>query len=153
MHACTHRQTHTHTHTPKLYNGFRVSCSATAFLGRGWQARLHPQQFLPDPSTTPIEIPGGANGKEPAWQCRCQRCRFHPWVVRAPKGGHGNPLQYSCLENPMDRGAWQATVHSVSKNWIWLKRLSMRPQEPYYPWIRFQAGPWSPILFEKISNN
>ena len=34
----------------------------------------------------------------------------------APGGGHGNPLQYSCLENPMDRGAWRATVHGVSKS-------------------------------------
>ena len=33
---------------------------------------------------------------------------------RSPGGGHGNPFQYSCLENPMDRGAWQATVHSVA---------------------------------------
>ena len=40
---------------------------------------------------------------------------------RSPGGGHGNPLQYSCLENPMDRGAWQATVHGVAKSW---KRLS-----------------------------
>ena len=35
---------------------------------------------------------------------------------RSPRGGHGNPLQYSCLENPMDRGAWQATVHGVTKS-------------------------------------
>ena len=34
---------------------------------------------------------------------------------RSPGGGHGNPLQYSCLENPMDRGAWWATVHGVTK--------------------------------------
>ena len=34
---------------------------------------------------------------------------------RFPGGGHGNPLQYSCLKNPMDRGAWQATVHGVAK--------------------------------------
>ena len=34
--------------------------------------------------------------------------------------GNGNPLQYSCLENPMDRGAWQATVHGVAKSWIQL---------------------------------
>ena len=33
---------------------------------------------------------------------------------RSPGGGHGNPLQYSCLENPMDRGAWWATVHGVA---------------------------------------
>ena len=42
-----------------------------------------------------------------------------------PGEGHGNPLQYSCLENPMDRGAWWATVHRVAKSWIQLKRLSM----------------------------
>ena len=39
--------------------------------------------------------------------------------------GNGNPLQYSCLENPMDRGAWQAVVHRVTENWARLKRLSM----------------------------
>ena len=36
---------------------------------------------------------------------------------RSPGGGYGNPLQYSCLENPMDRGAWWATVHAVAKSW------------------------------------
>ena len=38
-----------------------------------------------------------------------------PGLGRSPKGGHGNPLQYSCLENPMDRGAWSATVHGVTE--------------------------------------
>ena len=38
-------------------------------------------------------------------------------------GGHGNPLQYSCLKNPMDRGAWWATVCGVAKSWTGLKRL------------------------------
>ena len=42
-----------------------------------------------------------------------------------PGEGHGNPLQYSCLENPMDKGAWWATVHGVAKSRTWLKRLSM----------------------------
>jgi len=45
--------------------------------------------------------------------------------VRAPGGGHGNPLQYSCLENPVDRGAWQATVHGITKSWTPMKQLSM----------------------------
>ena len=40
-----------------------------------------------------------------------------PGLGRFPEGGHGNPLQYSCLENPMDRGAWQITVHRVTKSW------------------------------------
>ena len=44
---------------------------------------------------------------------------------RSPGGGHGDPLQYSCLKNPMDRGAWQAMIHRVTKNWTRLKRLSM----------------------------
>ena len=48
-----------------------------------------------------------------------------PGSGRSPGGGNGNPLQYSCLENPMDRGAWWATVHGVSKSQTRLKRLSM----------------------------
>ena len=48
-----------------------------------------------------------------------------PGLGRSPGGGHGNPLQYSCLENPLDRGAWQATVHRVAKSWTRLKQLSM----------------------------
>ena len=47
-----------------------------------------------------------------------------PGSGRSPGGGHNNPLQYSCLENPMDRGAWRATVHSVAKSWTRLKQLS-----------------------------
>ena len=41
-----------------------------------------------------------------------------PGWGRCPGGGHGNPFQYSCLENPMDRGAWGATVQRVAKTWI-----------------------------------
>ena len=40
-----------------------------------------------------------------------------PGSGRFPGGGHGNPFQYSCLENPMDRGAWKAIGHRVAKNW------------------------------------
>ena len=39
-----------------------------------------------------------------------------PGSGRSPGRGHGNPLQYSCLENPMDKGAWRATVHKVTKS-------------------------------------
>ena len=45
--------------------------------------------------------------------------------VQSPGGGHGNPLQYCCLENPMDRGAWQAMVHRVAKSLTRLKQLGM----------------------------
>ena len=43
-----------------------------------------------------------------------------PGLGRFPGEGNGNPLQYSYLENPMGRGAWQATVHGVAKNWTLL---------------------------------
>ena len=41
----------------------------------------------------------------------------NPGLGRSPGGRHGNPLQYPCLENPMDRGAWQTTVYRVAKSW------------------------------------
>ena len=68
-------------------------------------------------------FPGGTSDKEPA--CQCRRCKKH-WLDqsgRSPRGGHGNPLQYSCLGNPTDRGPWRATVHGVAMSWTWLKRL------------------------------
>ena len=46
-----------------------------------------------------------------------------PGSGRSPGGGHGDPLQYSCLENPVDRGAWWATVHGVAKSQTWLKHV------------------------------
>ena len=46
-----------------------------------------------------------------------------PGSGRSP-GEHGNPLQYSCLENPMDRGAWRATVRGITKSWTGLKQLN-----------------------------
>ena len=47
-----------------------------------------------------------------------------PGLGRSPGGGHGNPLQYSCLENPMDRGAWWVTAHGVTQSWIPMKQLT-----------------------------
>ena len=46
-----------------------------------------------------------------------------PGLKRSPGGGQGSPLQYSCLENPMDRGVWWATIYEVAKSWTQLKRL------------------------------
>ena len=47
-----------------------------------------------------------------------------PVLGRSPGGGHDNKLQYSCLESPMDRGAWWATDHRVTKSWTQLKQLN-----------------------------
>ena len=61
-------------------------------------------------------------GKESA--CNAGNLGSIPGLGRAPREGNGNPLQYSCLKNPMDRGAWQATVHGVTKSLTQLKQLS-----------------------------
>ena len=52
-----------------------------------------------------------------------------PGSGRSPGGEHGIPLQYSCLENPLDSGAWWATVHRVAKSWTQLKQLSMHAEK------------------------
>ena len=64
---------------------------------------------------TGIDFPGSSNGKESAYNAG------DPGSVsglgKSPVEGNGNPLQYSCLENSKDRGAWWATVHGVAKSW------------------------------------
>ena len=55
---------------------------------------------------------GGSVGKESI--CNARNMGSIPALGRYSGGGNGNPLQYSCLENPMDIGAWQATVHGVT---------------------------------------
>ena len=68
---------------------------------------------------------GGFPGNEPRCQCRrYERLGFDPWVGKTPGGGHGIPLQQSCLENPTDRGAWQATVRGVAQSQAELKQPS-----------------------------
>ena len=59
---------------------------------------------------------GGSVGKEPA--CQCRRHEFNPWVRKIPWRRKWLPIQYSCLGNPMDRGAWQSTVHRVTNSRI-----------------------------------
>ena len=58
-----------------------------------------------------------------------------PGSGSSPGGGHGNPVQYSCLENPMDREAWRATVHKVEKSWTGLKKLGTTMQETEETWF------------------
>ena len=66
---------------------------------------------------TTLVFPGGSDGKDSAWNEG--DLGSIPGSGRSPGEGNGNPLQYSCLENPMDRGAWWATVHVVAKSWTW----------------------------------
>ena len=61
-------------------------------------------------------MPGGASGEELANAGDIRGMGSSPGSERSPGGGHGNLFQYSCLENPTDRGAWQALVHGVVKS-------------------------------------
>ena len=76
-------------------------------------------------------LPGGSDSKESA--CSAGDLGSIPGLGRSPGGGHGNPLQYSCLENPMDRGAWRATVHRVAKS---RTRLSSKSQFSSVPFLQ-----------------
>ena len=58
-----------------------------------------------------------------------------PGSSRSPRRGHGNPLQPSCLENLMDRGAWRAIVYGVAKSWTQLKQLSTNIWVYIYMWV------------------
>ena len=61
------------------------------------------------------DFPHSSVGKESA--CNAGDLGWIPGSGRSPGEGNGNPLQYSCLENPMDRGAWWATAHGVARSW------------------------------------
>ena len=65
------------------------------------------------PSRYQLGFPGGSDGKESACNAGDQGS-ISGWK-RSPGEGNGYPLQYSCLENPMDRGDWRATVHGVTR--------------------------------------
>ena len=66
------------------------------------------------PTTVLMGFPGASDGKEST--CNTGDLDSIPGLGRSPGGGHGSLLQYSCLENPMNRGVWWATVHGVAKN-------------------------------------
>ena len=79
-----------------------------------WRGRM---ALLESELTGPAD-PCGTRGKEP--DCQCRRCRDAgsiPGLGRSPGEGNGYALWYSCLENPMDRGAWWAMTHGVTKSW------------------------------------
>ena len=63
-------------------------------------------------------LPKLHSGKEPA--CQCRRCGFSPWIGQIPWRRKWQPTPYSSLENPMDRGTWQAIVHGLAKSQTWL---------------------------------
>ena len=75
-------------------------------------------------------FPDGASGKEtPANAVDIGDVGSVPGSGISPEGGHGNPPQYSCLENSVDRGAWEATVHGVAKSQTRMKQLNNKQIE------------------------
>ena len=112
-------------------NPLQYSCLENSIDSRAWQATVHGVTKLEGSHfliwkhyKATMGFPGGASGKEPSCQCRRhKRCRFNPWV-RKPGAGHGNPLQYSCLENPRDGAAWWAAVLWITKSQARLKQFS-----------------------------
>ena len=78
-----------------------------------------------------LDFPGSSAGKESA--CNAEDLHSVPELERSLGEGHGNPLQYSCLDNPMDRGAWRATVHGVTRSqtrqWLSTSRIRYREEK------------------------
>ena len=93
-----------------LYSDTSRSSLVNIYPG-SWSAQYHLFQEI-------IGFPGGSDGQEST--CNVGDLGLIPGLGRSLGEGNGNPLQYSCLENPMDRGAWWATVHGVTKSWTQL---------------------------------
>ena len=92
-----------------------------------WSVFLQRTYCLSTGSPHLNDLPGGSDGKASAYNAG--DLDLIPGLGRSPGEGNGNPLQYSCLENPMDRGAWQATVHGVAKvRHDWATSLSLSPE-------------------------
>ena len=86
-------------------------------------------------------FPGGSEVKASA--CNAEDLGLIPGSGRSPGEGNGNPLQYSCLENPMDGGAWWATVHGVAKSWTRLSDFtSLHPIQYYCLENPMDRGVW-----------
>ena len=82
--------------------------------GEAWQLDLLTYELFPI-SVGFVMLPWWLSGRESTYSARDADSILA--LGRSPGEGNGNPLQYSCLESPMDRGAWWATVHRVAKSW------------------------------------
>ena len=89
----------------------RLLWSSMAVADSGFTPSSH---VFPTALCFHLGFPGGSDGTESA--CNAGDPGSVPGVGRSPGGGNGHPLQYSCLENSMDRGAWRATVRGAAKS-------------------------------------
>ena len=98
--------------------------------------------------------PGGSDGKVSARNHNAGYLGLIPGSGRSPGEGIGNPLQHSCLENPMDGGTWYATVHGVAKSWTWLSDFTFT-HFPSSGWLAYGSNSilsflWAPSPAEKL---
>ena len=80
-----------------------------------------------------LDFPGGSDSKASAYNAGNPGST--PGSGRSSGEGNGNPLQYSCLENPMDGGAWWATVHGVAK--VWTLRGTLVPEVEIWAFLKY----------------
>ena len=113
-HKTPWKNTHTHMHT---HTRTHAHMHAHTHAHWGWGAKTINKQFIHGRNS----FPGGSMVKSlPANTGDTGDMDLIPGLGRSPEGGNGNPFPYSCLENAMDRGAWWAIVHGVTKSWTWL---------------------------------
>ena len=104
---------------PALFPPFLLWCHSS-HIGVVVETPWHqpPCSHLYETAGSRMDFPGGSDDKESVYNAGDESSI--PGSGRSPGGGHGNLLQCSCLENPMHREAWRATVHGVAQSWTWL---------------------------------
>ena len=120
-------EAHPHYRRQSAYSVHKFTCyfhpktSSEKYLELCWNTKLWPSQADIN-KINPRSFPASSiftlvaqDGKESV--CNAGHPGSIPGLGRSPQEGHGDPLQYSCLENSRDRGAWQATVHGATKSW------------------------------------
>ena len=96
-----------------LSSCFYTTTACTIPMSQALCYQTDPQYNLSNEDLANVDFPGGSDGKVSVYNVGDPGSI--PGLGRSPGEGNGNPLQYYCLENPMDRGAWQATVHGVAE--------------------------------------
>ena len=116
----------------KVFSNESVLCIRCQSIGPWASASVLPMN-IQDWFPLQYSFPGGSEVKVSASNAR--DLGLIPGSGRSPGEGNGNPLQYSCVENPMDGGAWWATVHRVAKSWTWLSNLTFNYSALLYNWM------------------